>query len=134
MLKGDAVNQYADGKLPISRLLFLDRYNQVTETQHLISVHLFLLLVFLGDDVTQFLWSAEQRKKLLDPMPESLTASPDFHLETGALPVMEFEKDMELGRYARHSTVQGIYLCSGWFEIRFIFTLTSFLWCRRGIT
>ncbi|KFM10517.1 Mitotic checkpoint serine/threonine-protein kinase BUB1 beta, partial [Aptenodytes forsteri] len=50
-----------------------------------------------GDDVTQFLWSAEQRKKLLDPMPESLTASSDFHLETGALPVMEFEKDVELG-------------------------------------
>ncbi|KFP57606.1 Mitotic checkpoint serine/threonine-protein kinase BUB1 beta, partial [Cathartes aura] len=50
-----------------------------------------------GDDVTQFLWNAEQRKKFLDPMPESLTASPDFHLETGALPVMEFEKDVELG-------------------------------------
>ncbi|NWZ52463.1 BUB1B kinase, partial [Haliaeetus albicilla] len=44
-----------------------------------------------------FLWSAEQRKKLLDPMPESLTAAPDFHLETGVLPVMEFEKDIELG-------------------------------------
>ncbi|KFO11544.1 Mitotic checkpoint serine/threonine-protein kinase BUB1 beta, partial [Balearica regulorum gibbericeps] len=50
-----------------------------------------------GDDVTQLLWSAEQRKKLLDPMPESLTASPDFHLESGALPVMELEKDVELG-------------------------------------
>ncbi|XP_052668040.1 mitotic checkpoint serine/threonine-protein kinase BUB1 beta isoform X1 [Harpia harpyja] len=50
-----------------------------------------------ADDVTQFLWSAEQRKKLLDPMPESLTAAPDFHLETGVLPVMEFEKDIELG-------------------------------------
>ncbi|XP_064309165.1 mitotic checkpoint serine/threonine-protein kinase BUB1 beta isoform X2 [Phalacrocorax carbo] len=50
-----------------------------------------------GDEVTQFLWSAEQRKKLLDPMPESLAASPDFHLETGALPVMELEKDVELG-------------------------------------
>ncbi|KGL99210.1 Mitotic checkpoint serine/threonine-protein kinase BUB1 beta, partial [Charadrius vociferus] len=50
-----------------------------------------------GDDVTRFLWSAEQRKKLLDPMPESLTASPDFHLETGTLPVMEIEKDVELG-------------------------------------
>ncbi|KFQ60364.1 Mitotic checkpoint serine/threonine-protein kinase BUB1 beta, partial [Pelecanus crispus] len=49
------------------------------------------------DDVTQSLWSAEQRKKLLDPMPELLTAAPDFHLETGALPVMEFEKDVELG-------------------------------------
>ncbi|XP_061855752.1 mitotic checkpoint serine/threonine-protein kinase BUB1 beta [Colius striatus] len=50
-----------------------------------------------GDDVTQFLWSAEQRKKLLDPVPESLAASPDFHLETGALPVMKVEKDVELG-------------------------------------
>uniref|UniRef100_A0A8B9MKL4 BUB1 N-terminal domain-containing protein n=1 Tax=Accipiter nisus TaxID=211598 RepID=A0A8B9MKL4_9AVES len=50
-----------------------------------------------ADDVTQFLWSAEQRKKLLDPMPESLTAAPDFHLETGVLPVMDFEKDIELG-------------------------------------
>ncbi|XP_026706037.1 mitotic checkpoint serine/threonine-protein kinase BUB1 beta [Athene cunicularia] len=48
-------------------------------------------------DVTRFLWSAEQRKKLLDPMPEWLTAAPDFHLETGALPVMELEKDVELG-------------------------------------
>ncbi|NWX44105.1 BUB1B kinase, partial [Steatornis caripensis] len=43
------------------------------------------------------LWNAEQRKKVLDPMPESLTAAPDFHLETGALPVMEFDKDVELG-------------------------------------
>ncbi|XP_075019715.1 mitotic checkpoint serine/threonine-protein kinase BUB1 beta isoform X2 [Calonectris borealis] len=50
-----------------------------------------------GDDVTQFLWSAEQRRKLLDLMPKSLTASPGIHLETGALPVMEFEKDVELG-------------------------------------
>ncbi|XP_035755999.1 mitotic checkpoint serine/threonine-protein kinase BUB1 beta [Egretta garzetta] len=50
-----------------------------------------------GDDVTQFLWSAKQRKKLLDPMLKSLAASPGFHLETGALPVMEFEKDVELG-------------------------------------
>ncbi|XP_010126512.1 PREDICTED: mitotic checkpoint serine/threonine-protein kinase BUB1 beta [Chlamydotis macqueenii] len=50
-----------------------------------------------GDDETQFLWSGEQRKKFLDPMPESLTAAPDFHLETGTLPVMEFEKDIELG-------------------------------------
>ncbi|XP_074697962.1 mitotic checkpoint serine/threonine-protein kinase BUB1 beta [Strix aluco] len=50
-----------------------------------------------GDAITQFLWSAEQRKKLLDPMPESLTAAPDFHLEAGALPVMELEKDVELG-------------------------------------
>uniref|UniRef100_G1MX69 Uncharacterized protein n=1 Tax=Meleagris gallopavo TaxID=9103 RepID=G1MX69_MELGA len=50
-----------------------------------------------GDGTTQFLWNAEQRKKLLDPMPESLTASPHFHLETGSLPVIEFEKDIELG-------------------------------------
>lgn len=50
-----------------------------------------------GDDATEFLWTAEQRKKLLDPMPESLTASPHFHLEAGFLPVIEFEKDIELG-------------------------------------
>ncbi|XP_069736652.1 mitotic checkpoint serine/threonine-protein kinase BUB1 beta-like isoform X2 [Phaenicophaeus curvirostris] len=50
-----------------------------------------------GDDGTRVLWSAEERKKLLDPVPESLTASPDFHLEAGALPLMEFEKDVELG-------------------------------------
>nr|XP_047920889.1 mitotic checkpoint serine/threonine-protein kinase BUB1 beta [Anser cygnoides]XP_047920890.1 mitotic checkpoint serine/threonine-protein kinase BUB1 beta [Anser cygnoides]XP_047920891.1 mitotic checkpoint serine/threonine-protein kinase BUB1 beta [Anser cygnoides]XP_047920892.1 mitotic checkpoint serine/threonine-protein kinase BUB1 beta [Anser cygnoides]XP_047920893.1 mitotic checkpoint serine/threonine-protein kinase BUB1 beta [Anser cygnoides] len=48
-------------------------------------------------DVAPLLWSAEQHKKLLDPMPESLTASPDFHLEAGSVPVMEFEKDIELG-------------------------------------
>ncbi|KFO80527.1 Mitotic checkpoint serine/threonine-protein kinase BUB1 beta, partial [Cuculus canorus] len=50
-----------------------------------------------GDDGTWVLWSAEERKKLLDPVPESLTASPDFHLEARTLPVMEFEKDVELG-------------------------------------
>ncbi|XP_054054718.1 mitotic checkpoint serine/threonine-protein kinase BUB1 beta isoform X1 [Rissa tridactyla] len=49
------------------------------------------------DDETQFLWSAEQRKKLLDPMPESLTASAAFHLDPGTLPVMGLEKDVELG-------------------------------------
>ncbi|XP_025928949.1 mitotic checkpoint serine/threonine-protein kinase BUB1 beta [Apteryx rowi] len=50
-----------------------------------------------GDDITQFSWSDEQRKKLLDPMPASLTASPDFHLENGSLPVMILEKEFELG-------------------------------------
>lgn len=50
-----------------------------------------------GEDVTQLSWTTEQRKKLLDPMPESLTASPDFHLEAGALPAMESEKEVELG-------------------------------------
>ncbi|XP_062432761.1 mitotic checkpoint serine/threonine-protein kinase BUB1 beta [Rhea pennata] len=50
-----------------------------------------------GADITQFLGSDEQRKKLLDPMPESLTASSDFHLENGSLPVMVFEKEFELG-------------------------------------
>ncbi|XP_061226978.1 mitotic checkpoint serine/threonine-protein kinase BUB1 beta isoform X2 [Neopsephotus bourkii] len=53
-----------------------------------------------GDDATQILWGTEQRKKLLDPMPESLTASPYFHLEAGPLPVMELEKDAELGNDA----------------------------------
>uniref|UniRef100_A0A8B9G5T0 BUB1 N-terminal domain-containing protein n=1 Tax=Amazona collaria TaxID=241587 RepID=A0A8B9G5T0_9PSIT len=51
----------------------------------------------IGDDATGILWSTEQRKKLLDPMPESLTASPYFHLETGPLPIIELEKDVELG-------------------------------------
>ncbi|XP_077035854.1 mitotic checkpoint serine/threonine-protein kinase BUB1 beta isoform X5 [Agelaius phoeniceus] len=49
------------------------------------------------DDVAQFLWSPEQRKKLLGSVLSSLTASPDFHLEAGALPLMEPEKDVELG-------------------------------------
>ncbi|OPJ74189.1 mitotic checkpoint serine/threonine-protein kinase BUB1 beta isoform D [Patagioenas fasciata monilis] len=50
-----------------------------------------------GDDVTQLSWTTEQRKKLFDPMPESLAASPDFHLEACALPAMESEKEVELG-------------------------------------
>ncbi|XP_005529195.1 PREDICTED: mitotic checkpoint serine/threonine-protein kinase BUB1 beta [Pseudopodoces humilis] len=50
-----------------------------------------------GDDVAQFLWSPEQRKKLLGSVLSSLVASPDFHLETGAVPHMEVEKDVELG-------------------------------------
>uniref|UniRef100_A0A8C3XFM4 Protein kinase domain-containing protein n=1 Tax=Cyanoderma ruficeps TaxID=181631 RepID=A0A8C3XFM4_9PASS len=49
------------------------------------------------DDVTRFLWSPEQRKTLLGSVLSSLVASPDFHLETGALPHMEVEKDVELG-------------------------------------
>ncbi|RLV97297.1 hypothetical protein DV515_00011957 [Chloebia gouldiae] len=49
------------------------------------------------DDAAQFLWSPEQRKKLLDSVLSSLAASPDFHLEAGALPHMEVEKDVELG-------------------------------------
>ncbi|XP_054246734.1 mitotic checkpoint serine/threonine-protein kinase BUB1 beta [Indicator indicator] len=48
-------------------------------------------------DVTRFLWSAEQRMKLLDPLPALLTAAPHFHLKTGALPAMEVEEDIELG-------------------------------------
>ncbi|XP_054027996.1 mitotic checkpoint serine/threonine-protein kinase BUB1 beta [Dryobates pubescens] len=47
-------------------------------------------------DVTQFLWSAEQRMKLLDPLPALLAAAPNFHLKTGVLPAMEV-KDIELG-------------------------------------
>ncbi|KAM9373016.1 mitotic checkpoint serine/threonine-protein kinase BUB1 beta [Phaethornis superciliosus] len=50
-----------------------------------------------GDEVTLVSWGPEQRKKLLDPMPESLTAAPDLYLEAGALPAMELEKDVELG-------------------------------------
>lgn len=76
-----------------------------------------MLFVFLGDDDAQFLWSPEQRKKLLASVLSLLTASPDFHLETGALPLMEVEKDVELGRCARQS------LCSDGFELWFMFTL-----------
>ncbi|KAM8808104.1 mitotic checkpoint serine/threonine-protein kinase BUB1 beta [Eudromia elegans] len=50
-----------------------------------------------GDAITEFLWSNEQRKKLLDPMLGSLTASPDFHMENGSLPTMVMEKEFELG-------------------------------------
>ncbi|XP_037994395.1 mitotic checkpoint serine/threonine-protein kinase BUB1 beta [Motacilla alba alba] len=49
------------------------------------------------DDVAQFLWSPEQRKKFLGSVLSSLAASPDFHLEAGALPHMEVENDVELG-------------------------------------
>nr|XP_031360823.1 mitotic checkpoint serine/threonine-protein kinase BUB1 beta [Lonchura striata domestica] len=52
---------------------------------------------FTDDDVAQFLWSPEQRKKLLGSVLSSLAASPDFHLEAGALPHMVVEKDVELG-------------------------------------
>uniref|UniRef100_A0A8C7EDC3 BUB1 mitotic checkpoint serine/threonine kinase B n=1 Tax=Nothoprocta perdicaria TaxID=30464 RepID=A0A8C7EDC3_NOTPE len=51
----------------------------------------------IGDDTTQLLWNNEQRKKLLDPMPESLTASPCFHLENESLPRMLIEKEFDLG-------------------------------------
>ncbi|XP_068004218.1 mitotic checkpoint serine/threonine-protein kinase BUB1 beta [Melanerpes formicivorus] len=47
-------------------------------------------------DVTQFLWSAEQRMKLLNPLPALLAAAPNFHLKAGVLPAMEV-KDIELG-------------------------------------
>lgn len=87
-----------------------------------------MLFVFLGDDVAQFLWSPEQRKKLLGSVLASLVASPDFHLETGALPHMEVEKDVELGRCARPSAVQS--LCSDGFDLWFIFTLLVF--CGAG--
>ncbi|XP_041325579.1 mitotic checkpoint serine/threonine-protein kinase BUB1 beta [Pyrgilauda ruficollis] len=49
------------------------------------------------DDVAQILWSPEERKKLLSSVLSSLAASPGFHLEAGALPHMEVEKDVELG-------------------------------------
>lgn len=71
--------------------------------------------------MTQFLWSPEQRKKLLGSVLSSLVASPDFHLETGALPHMEVEKDVELGKCARPSAVQS--LCSDGFELWFVVTL-----------
>ncbi|XP_064281701.1 mitotic checkpoint serine/threonine-protein kinase BUB1 beta isoform X5 [Passer domesticus] len=53
--------------------------------------------VVTDDDVAQILWSPEERKKLLSSVLSSLAASPGFHLEAGALPHMEVEKDVELG-------------------------------------
>ncbi|XP_017693459.1 PREDICTED: mitotic checkpoint serine/threonine-protein kinase BUB1 beta [Lepidothrix coronata] len=95
-LQGQRVNQSADRKLPVSGVLLL---TEVIQWQRLITEFqlTLLFLAFIGDDVAQFLGSAEQHKKLLDPVPESLAASPDFYLEPGALPGMEVEKDIELG-------------------------------------
>ncbi|XP_048708581.1 mitotic checkpoint serine/threonine-protein kinase BUB1 beta isoform X3 [Caretta caretta] len=49
------------------------------------------------NDPPQMLWSAEQRRRLLDPLPDSLSNSPGFCSENGPLPVMELEKEIELG-------------------------------------
>lgn len=56
-----------------------------------------LTFLFL-DDPPQMLWSAEQRRRLLDPLPDSLSNSPGFCSENGPLPVMELEKEIELGK------------------------------------
>lgn len=114
------VNQNVDRKFPVSSLLLL---TDTTKLQRVntISAHLYMLFVFLDDDVAQFLWSPEQRKKLLGSVLSSLTASPDFHLEAGALPHMEADKDIELGRCARPFAVQS--LCSNGFELWLISTL-----------
>lgn len=40
----------------------------------------------------------EKCKQLLNPLPELLTTSPDFYLETGPMPLMELEKEIELGK------------------------------------
>ncbi|KAG6935672.1 BUB1 mitotic checkpoint serine/threonine kinase B [Chelydra serpentina] len=45
----------------------------------------------------QVMWSAEQRRRLLDPLPDSLNNSPGFCSENGPMPVMELEKEIELG-------------------------------------
>uniref|UniRef100_A0A8C3HII9 BUB1 mitotic checkpoint serine/threonine kinase B n=1 Tax=Chrysemys picta bellii TaxID=8478 RepID=A0A8C3HII9_CHRPI len=50
-----------------------------------------------GNDPPQVLWSAEQRRRLLDPLPDSLSNSPGFCSENGPMPVMELEKEIELG-------------------------------------
>ncbi|XP_067414110.1 mitotic checkpoint serine/threonine-protein kinase BUB1 beta [Emydura macquarii macquarii] len=50
-----------------------------------------------NDDTLQVLWNAEQRRRLLDPLPDSLSNSPYFCLENGSMPVMELEKEIELG-------------------------------------
>ncbi|XP_034624908.1 mitotic checkpoint serine/threonine-protein kinase BUB1 beta [Trachemys scripta elegans] len=49
------------------------------------------------NDPPQVLWSAEQRRKLLEPLPDSLSNSPGFCSENGPMPVMELEKEIELG-------------------------------------
>uniref|UniRef100_A0A8C4W2Q7 BUB1 mitotic checkpoint serine/threonine kinase B n=1 Tax=Gopherus evgoodei TaxID=1825980 RepID=A0A8C4W2Q7_9SAUR len=49
------------------------------------------------NDPPQVLWSAEQRRRLLDPLPDSLSNSPSFCSENGPMPVMELEKEIELG-------------------------------------
>ncbi|XP_019407739.1 PREDICTED: mitotic checkpoint serine/threonine-protein kinase BUB1 beta isoform X1 [Crocodylus porosus] len=49
------------------------------------------------NDSTNLLWTTEKCKKLLNPLPELLTTSPDFYLETGPMPLMELEKEIELG-------------------------------------
>ncbi|XP_064019648.1 mitotic checkpoint serine/threonine-protein kinase BUB1 beta isoform X2 [Pogoniulus pusillus] len=50
-----------------------------------------------GGDVTRLSWSAEQRRKLLDPLPALVTAAPCFHLKAGSLPAMGVKEDIELG-------------------------------------
>uniref|UniRef100_A0A8C4W3D8 BUB1 mitotic checkpoint serine/threonine kinase B n=1 Tax=Gopherus evgoodei TaxID=1825980 RepID=A0A8C4W3D8_9SAUR len=50
-----------------------------------------------GSEDSTMLWSAEQRRRLLDPLPDSLSNSPSFCSENGPMPVMELEKEIELG-------------------------------------
>ncbi|XP_074853069.1 mitotic checkpoint serine/threonine-protein kinase BUB1 beta [Carettochelys insculpta] len=49
------------------------------------------------NDRTKVLWSAEERRRLLDPLPDSLSNSPGFCSENGPMPVIELEKEVELG-------------------------------------
>lgn len=100
-------------KVSSIQVTFTSRYITKLQRVNTISAHLFMLFVFLEDDVSQFLWSPEQRKKLLGSVLSSLAASPNFHLETGALPHMEVEKDIELGRCARTSAVQSLSILMG---------------------
>uniref|UniRef100_A0A8C3RMQ8 BUB1 N-terminal domain-containing protein n=1 Tax=Chelydra serpentina TaxID=8475 RepID=A0A8C3RMQ8_CHESE len=50
-----------------------------------------------GNEDPTMMWSAEQRRRLLDPLPDSLNNSPGFCSENGPMPVMELEKEIELG-------------------------------------
>ncbi|XP_053238149.1 mitotic checkpoint serine/threonine-protein kinase BUB1 beta isoform X1 [Podarcis raffonei] len=43
------------------------------------------------------LWNAEQRKQLLQPLPDLLTKSPDFKLEAQPMPWMELGKEICIG-------------------------------------
>uniref|UniRef100_A0A8C8RN64 BUB1 N-terminal domain-containing protein n=1 Tax=Pelusios castaneus TaxID=367368 RepID=A0A8C8RN64_9SAUR len=49
------------------------------------------------NDTPQVLWSSEHRRRLLHPLPDLLSNSPDFYLENGSMPVIELEKEIELG-------------------------------------
>ncbi|NWV35394.1 BUB1B kinase, partial [Grantiella picta] len=86
------------GSLSSVTQMSTNKYLQITEKLELSQGLLAEVVTHSqGDDVAPFLWSTEQRKKLLGSMLASLTASPDTHSETGTLPCVEVGKDIELG-------------------------------------